>query len=205
MRFLVRKLFGGLQAIYGRMHAIYVEEKYSKLATLATGVRLAKNAEIFNTPGNTDLIAVGSNSFINGTLYVFSHGGRISIGRDCFIGKSSQIWSADSIHIGDRVLISHDVNIHDTNAHPIDPLKRHEHFKRNVVAAYSSENDLGILSHRIIIEDDAWIGFSSIILKGVTIGKSAIVAAGSVVTADVPRNSIVAGNPAKVVKQSTPS
>ena len=188
--------------MYWKMHAIYMEEKFSKLATLSKNVRLADKAVVFNPSGKADLITVGNNTFVNGTLYVFSHGGCITIGKDCFIGKNSQIWSADSIDIGDRVLISHDVNIHDTNAHPIDPIKRHEHFKRNVIADYSSENDLGILSDRIIIEDDVWIGFNSVILKGVTIGKSAIVAAGSIVTADVPQFSIVAGNPARIVKES---
>lgn len=52
----------------------------------------------------------------------------------------------------------------------------------------------------IIIKDHAWISFNAIILKGVTIGKSAIVTAGAVVTKDVPDFTVVAGNPAKIVK-----
>ncbi|MBQ0004011.1 MAG: hypothetical protein KBT21_10810 [Treponema sp.] len=53
----------------------------------------------------------------------------------------------------------------------------------------------------IKIEDDVWIGCNSIILRGITIGKASIVAAGSVVTKDVPPYTIVAGNPAKVIKK----
>jgi len=53
----------------------------------------------------------------------------------------------------------------------------------------------------LVIEDDAWIGFKATILKGVHIGRGAIVAAGSVVTHDVPAWTIVAGNPARVVKR----
>lgn len=57
-----------------------------------------------------------------------------------------------------------------------------------------------VKNKEIIIENDVWIGMRSIILKGVTIGEKSIVAAGSVVTKSVPANTIVAGNPAKVVK-----
>ena len=49
--------------------------------------------------------------------------------------------------------------------------------------------------------DDAWIGFNSIILKGVTVGRGAVVGAGSVVTNDVPDHTVVAGNPARVIKK----
>ena len=52
-----------------------------------------------------------------------------------------------------------------------------------------------------IIEEDVWIGVNAIILKGIIIGKGAIVAAGAVVTKNVPPNTIVAGNPAKVIKE----
>jgi len=53
---------------------------------------------------------------------------------------------------------------------------------------------------KIIIEDDVWIGANAIILKGVTIGKGAVVAAGAIVTKDVPQYAIVGGNPAKIIK-----
>jgi acetyltransferase-like isoleucine patch superfamily enzyme len=203
-RSLAGLLFRTMNALHRRLHAIHLEEEISKLAKISPNVKLADNAKIFNPSNNKDLIMVGSNSVVNGTLYVFSHGGRIKIGEDCFVGENSKIWSADSVEIGDRVLISHNVNIHDTNAHPIDSTKRHEHFIRNVSGSYSSKNDLGILSAPVTILDDVWIGFNAVILKGVTIGKAAIVAAGSIVTSDVPEFSIVAGNPAKVVKQLIP-
>ena len=54
---------------------------------------------------------------------------------------------------------------------------------------------------QVVIEDDAWIGFKSSVLKGVTIGRGAIIAAGSVVTKDVPPFTLVAGNPAKVIRE----
>ncbi|WP_425432005.1 DapH/DapD/GlmU-related protein [Geodermatophilus ruber] len=57
------------------------------------------------------------------------------------------------------------------------------------------------LSRPVTIGDDCWIGYGAVILSGVTIGRSTIVAAGSVVTSDVPENAVVAGTPARVVKQ----
>ena len=58
------------------------------------------------------------------------------------------------------------------------------------------------MSAPMIIKDNVWIGMSAIILKGVTIGEGAIVAAGAVVTRDVPAHAIVAGVPAKVIKEN---
>jgi acetyltransferase-like isoleucine patch superfamily enzyme len=63
------------------------------------------------------------------------------------------------------------------------------------------EKNIEIGASPIIIEDDAWIGFNSIILKGVTIGKGSIVGAGSVVTKSVPPWTIVGGNPAKIIRE----
>ena len=52
----------------------------------------------------------------------------------------------------------------------------------------------------IIIEDDVWIGFNCIILKGVRIGKGAIIGAGTIITKDVPSHAVIVGNPAKIIK-----
>jgi maltose O-acetyltransferase len=70
-----------------------------------------------------------------------------------------------------------------------------------LTTGHPKTNDFDIQSKPILIEDDVWIGFNSAVLKGVTIGKGSIVAACSVVTKDVPEFVIVAGNPAKVVKE----
>lgn len=59
----------------------------------------------------------------------------------------------------------------------------------------------GVVMGPVRIEDHAWVGFNVIILKGVTIGEGAIVAAGSVVTKDVPAFTVVAGNPARVIRE----
>jgi acetyltransferase-like isoleucine patch superfamily enzyme len=145
-------------------------------------------------------IIIGAHTHVRGELMVFAHGGRISIGDYCYIGEGTRIWSAKSIHIGNRVLISHNVNIYDCDTHPIDdPAARHQQFKDIITTGHPTMLDLR--EKEVIIEDDALISSQSIILKGVTIGKAAVVGAGSVVTKDVPPYTLVAGNPARVMRE----
>ncbi len=161
-------------------------------------VTFGYKSQVFNIQKNRKKIIIGENSFINGELLIYKHGGEISVGKDCFVGEHTKIWSAIKIKIGDRVLISHNVNIHDSNDHPIDPKLRHEHFKN--IRFVGHVDNIDIDEKEIIIEDDVWIGFNATILKGVVIGEGAIVSACSVVTKDVPRYAIVVGNPARVIK-----
>lgn len=98
----------------------------------------------------------------------------------------------ESIIIGNRVLIAHDVNIHDGTAHSVDPEERHAHYKHIIEAGHpTKKEDLpGISSAPIVIEDDVWISFGVTILKGVKIGHGSVIAAKSIVTKDVPPNSL---------------
>ena len=184
---------------YGR--SVERDKFFEDRACIDDSVKLLPDAEVENLAGNPKLISIDSNSVLRGQLLIFAHGGKISIGQDCYLGENSRIWSAASIKIGNRVFISHNVNIHDTNAHSIDPKLRYEHFLEIMSTGHPCENRMDIVSQQIIIEDDVWIGFNSIILKGVKIGKGVIIAAGSVVTKDISEYSVVAGNPAKVVKK----
>jgi acetyltransferase-like isoleucine patch superfamily enzyme len=136
-----------------------------------------------------------------GRLLVYAFGGKITIGEYCFVGEESYIWSSDSIRIGNRVFISHGVNIHDNNAHSLSAKKRHEHFKEFLDKGYAKRPD-DVPHEAVVIEDDVWIGFNAIILKGVKIGKGSVIAAGAVVTKDVPPYSIMAGNPAVAIGQA---
>jgi len=96
--------------------------------------------------------------------------------------------AAERIEIGARVLIGSNTVIVDTDFHPIDPDLRRTDVLRG--------------KHRpVVIEDDVFIGLNSLILKGVTIGSSSVVGAGSVVIHDVPPGVVVAGNPAVIVRE----
>jgi acetyltransferase-like isoleucine patch superfamily enzyme len=101
------------------------------------------------------------------------------------------IYVARRVSIGNYCWIGG--SIYDNDAHPIDPVQRRHRF-----AEISTTR-----SAPVVIEDDVWVGLNAIVLKGVTLHQGAIVAAGAVVTKDVPPFTIVAGNPARVVRQLT--
>jgi acetyltransferase-like isoleucine patch superfamily enzyme len=151
--------------------------------------RFSAGAEILNILGDRDAIRIGASTVVAGQLQTFGHGGRIEIGDWCFIGPGSRIWSSASVRIGHRVLISHNVNVHDTNSHPIDAVERHAHYVAIVERGHPRQAD-SIMAAPVVIGDDVWIGFNAIVLKGVTIGRGAIIAAGSIVTRDVPEYSL---------------
>ncbi len=160
--------------------------------------RLHSSARIVNIGSSSDLIQIGASSIVQGELLVFAHGGRISVGNRCFIGAGTRIWSAASIRIGDRVMISHAVNVFDNLTHPLDARQRAQHFDAISGTGHPKAIDLG--EKPVQIEDDAWIAAGAFVLRGVTIGRGAVVGAGAVVTRDVPPATVVAGNPARVIR-----
>lgn len=185
------------------MNFHYLARRLAGRATcdLAKGAVVLPGARILNASGSSERIRIGSQSLIEGELFIFAHGGRISIGQSCFIGPGSRIWSAGEIRIGDRVLISHNVNVFDSLTHPLSPRLRHAQFQ--AIASSGHPKSIDLAEEPVTIGDDAWIGAGATILKGVSVGACAIVGAGSVVTHEVPRAAIVAGNPAKLIRVLT--
>lgn len=157
-------------------------------------------AIVINLSNNINNIIIGKNSYINGELKTLIYGGKITIGENSYVGLSTKVWSGEHISIGNNVLISHNVHIIDTTSHEINHLERAESFSNTVEKGGNYTVKGSVKTSPIIIEDYVWINFNVIILKGVTIGKGAIIAAGSVVTKDVQAFVLVGGNPAKVIK-----
>lgn len=120
-----------------------------------------------------------------GAEIVVLDGGKLSLGSNSYM-NASLIQSANEISIGDDCAIASDVLIQDTDFHPILDEKGNEK----------------PVSKPIVIGNKVWICAKATILKGVTIGDGAIIAAGAVVTKDVPAGCLVAGNPAKVVREN---
>jgi len=108
------------------------------------------------------------------------------IGNNTSINYRTVISVEQRVEIGENCLIAEETKIFDNNSHGLSYENRD-----------MSKDDVA----PIIIEDHAWIGMNSIILKGVTIGKGAVVAAGSIVTKDVPPMTLVAGNPARIIRR----
>ena len=96
---------------------------------LQPGAMLHSSARIRNARGDSSKILIGCHTRVLGDLSTFGHGGEIRIGEWCYIGEASRIWSAISIELGDRVLVSHSVNIFDSLTHPIGAAARHEQVK----------------------------------------------------------------------------
>lgn len=186
------------------MNVDYLIQRLIGRATcrLRDGAVLARTARIRNIYGDSDRIQVGRHSHIMGELLTFGHGGRIEIGEWCYVGEGTRIWSAASILIGDRVLISHSANVFDNLTHPLSAKARHEQIKQIFKVGHPRELSLDESPVRIC--NDAWIGANAMVLRGVTIGEGGVVAAGAVVTRDVPPFSIVAGNPAVLIKELPP-
>lgn len=109
-------------------------------------------------------------------------GENITIGKNVFVNHACTFMDRGGITLEDNVLIGPKVNLITTN-HPLDPHQRN-----------------ATISHPILIKKGAWIGAGATILPGITIGENSVVAAGAVVSKDVPDNTIVGGVPAKVIK-----
>jgi len=157
-------------------------------ATLGQEAILAEEAQIENGVGTPENIMVGAHSFVRGRLIAFPPNGQISIGEWCYVGHRTELWSMNSISIGNRVLIAHNVSIVDHTAHSRDPKERHAHFRHILDKGHpTNPADLpGIYSTPIVVEDDVWISFGVTVLRGVRIGAGSIIAAGSIVSSDVP-------------------
>lgn len=149
-------------------------------------------------------INLGKNVQLSGWLTV-SYGGRITIGDYTLIGNNTVVEAFDQVEIGAYTMISSEVLIMDNNNHSIyaqdrliDTLGSPDFNKVRI-------NNVNCVHKPIKIGNHVWIGRRAIILKGVTIGDRSIVAAGAIVTKNIPPDTIVAGNPAKVVKKIKPN
>lgn len=158
-----------------------------------------------DTPLARKYLIIGDKSIVAGNFIFESKNGKIQIGKNCFIGGSTFI-SHSRITIGNHVTIAWGSTIYDHDSHSLNYLNRRKDIEDEYQDITQSRNFIenkdwtNVKTSPIVIHDDVWIGMNCIILKGVTIGQGAIIGAGSVVTHDVPAWSVVAGNPAKVVK-----
>lgn len=150
--------------------------KLSQLLNTATDVNSIRNflSEIIG-------VRIDDSTTIFAPFYT-NFGKFISIGKNVFINHACSFLDMGGITIEDDVLIGPKVNLITEN-HPLDPGDRN-----------------ALITKPIIIKRNAWIGAGATILPGVTIGENAVVAAGAVVSKDVPANVVVGGIPAKIIR-----
>lgn len=161
----------------------------------------------FDGTEKNNMITIGNNSMLNCSFIFESDKGQIAIGEYTFINAGTQLISKERIEIGSNVTIAWGCTLYDHNSHSIDYKERQKDIRRQNDDYRNSKKliaskDWGVVKSKpIIVEDNVWIGFDSVILSGVTIGEGAIVGARSVVRQNVEPWTVVAGNPAIVIKR----
>ncbi|WP_432748539.1 acyltransferase [Pectinatus frisingensis] len=150
---------------------------------------------------------IGEKSIVGCNFVFESSEGYISIGKRTYIGGGTNLISRSRIEIGNDVVIAWGCYIYDHNSHSLSWQKRKKDIEQ-VYADYINSGNMianktwdDVKTVPIKICDKVWIGFDAVILKGVTVGEGAVIAAKAVVTHDVPPYVVVAGNPAVVVKR----
>lgn len=144
-------------------------------------IRSNGHSSILRMDQSSKLTVNGHFSFYYGADIILFSESRLILGNSSFINSNCKIRCHKEIQIGQGCVISHDVTIMDSDAHQLNGVRKCKPVK---------------------IADFVWIGTRVTILPGVTIGQGAVVAAGSVVSKDVPPNTLVGGVPARVIKDS---
>lgn len=166
-------------------------ESAAMLASLKRAMALTANLNrlTFNDPDEVRALfseLIGQNldeTFILIPPFYTTGGTEVTIGRNVFINQNCTFYDLGGLDIADDVMIGPNVSII-TSGHPIEPSRRRAF----------------VVAKPIVIERNVWIAAGATILGGVTVGENSVVAAGSVVTKDVPPNTLVAGNPARVLR-----
>lgn len=166
--------------LFADIHRI-VDENAPLVAELNTGYKT--QAQVRSILSRITGSEIDESLHVNLPLHT-DFGRHIRIGKRVFINSAVMLTDLGGITLEDDVLIGPRANIISVN-HPTDPTERR-----------------GVIVKPVVIKKNAWIGAGATILAGVTVGENAIVAAGSVVTKDVPANCIVGGVPAKIIKDS---
>lgn len=161
--------------------------KFAEVVSRTIRLCVEMNATATNVDEVRNRLSAIIGSEIDASTTVFppfytNFGRFISLGKNVFINHACSFLDIGGITIEDEVQIGPRVNLTSEN-HPLDPADRQT-----------------LIPKPVVIKRNAWIGAGATILPGVTVGENAVVAAGAVVSRDVPPNTVVAGIPAKVVK-----
>jgi galactoside O-acetyltransferase len=167
---------------------------------------LLSNFKIWSLHNLSKNVIIGDSCMLDCTILFETLGGQVIIGNNTYIGNSTIICKT-KIEFENNIFIAWGCYFYDHDSHSINYLDRIEDINRqnsdyrNGLNFIQNKNWENVISKPIKICSNVWIGMNVIILKGVTIGEGAIVAAGSVVTKDVAPWTVVGGNPAVFLKK----
>ncbi|GAB4234882.1 MAG: hypothetical protein Tsb0034_08780 [Ekhidna sp.] len=179
------RFFSKILLKFKQLKRVFLIRVNSQNIRLGKNISVYKNAKIQVRHGGS--IEIGDNTEILDGVLILTYGGNIKIGSRCSINPYSIIYGHGGTIIGDDVLIAGHCMIIPNN---------HNFDKKGI-----NINQQGMTSKGIVIEKNVWIGHGCTILDGVTIGSGSVIAAGSVVKEDVSASCLVAGVPAKVIKE----
>ncbi|MBE6097694.1 MAG: acyltransferase [Schwartzia succinivorans] len=156
------------------------------------------------------IVVIGAESMVGCNFIFESKVGKVEIGERSYIGGGTNLIAHSDIVIGDDVTMAWGIWVYTHDSHSLDYRERVKDIYRQNEDYRAGRNFIAnkdwavVKTAPIHICDKVWIGMNAIILKGVTIGEGAVVGAGAVVTHDVPAWTVVAGNPARIVKKLYP-
>ena len=145
------------------------------------GLLIRDHVEIVKRDGAGQRLEIGRDVYLAERCRLVFEGadGHISIGDRCYLNARCEVRSRQLVRIGADSILAFDVLVMDTNHHNIEGIET---------------------TSPTLIGDHVWIGAKAIVLSGVTVGDGAVVAAGSIVTRDVPAEALVGGNPARLIR-----
>ena len=182
-------------------------KKHSNIKVSDTVILLKSCTFRFDGKVKNNKVSIGDNSMVGCSFVFESDEGEINVGNNSYIGGGTTLISRNNISIGNNVTIAWGCTLYDHNSHSLDYIERQKDIERQNNDYRNGRNfiyskDWSVVKSKpIIIEDNVWIGFDSVILAGVTVGEGSIIGARSVVRHNVEPWTVVAGNPAVVIKR----
>lgn len=147
-------------------------------------------------------VTIGGDCFLENNIMLYGADSKVLIGDRVYLGPGTNINCKKEIIIGDDVMFSWGCTVMDTDAHSLISAERINDVV-NWKKGWEYKDWSVVQSEKIVIGNKCWIGFNSIILKGVVLGEGCIVASGSVVTKSFEPYCVIGGNPAKFIKKTT--
>jgi galactoside O-acetyltransferase len=191
-----------------RWNARRKQARWAPFLELGEGILFQSGFGLSGKLGHSSTkVKIGKDSLI-ASQFVFEREGhgQVVLGERVHAGSSTQFISVDGITVGNDVTIAFGCTFYDHNSHSVNWEERKNDTLQEIADTKSCGDFIAhkdwsnVRSAPILVKDKAWIGFGVTVLKGVTVGEGAVVGARSVVTRDVPPYTVVAGNPAQVVK-----